>query len=129
MYYKAKDIFFGIIGMLTACLFFLGYYITLWMYPNGFHDKADADAATDLRYNFYAIIVASVTAVALPYIPKNFPRFALCFISGLCVSDLVDRFIWNIYDFTDFDKYITIPLSLLIAVLEYRYYSVPRVDK
>jgi len=95
-------------------LFFWGFEITMYLYPNA----DDAIPAANLRYNFYAVIIAILSYLALDN-QKGLIRLSLGFLFGMALIDLPFRY-FGIYGREKSDLAMLI-LSLFITLITYIY--------
>lgn len=100
--------------LLVFILFFWGFEITMYFYPT----VTDAIANTKLRYNFYAVIIAILSYLALEN-QKGLFRLALGFIFGMALIDLLFRY-FGIYGREKSDLTMLI-LSGFITLVMYIY--------
>lgn len=111
-----------ILTIFSVILFCSSFLICKSIYPLAFEDNEQAIKFTDLRYALYAIfgimcyIIAELKYDKYPKITK----FVLDIGIGFCVSDIIDRFIFNIYTFQKED---IIMIFITISIATYYYFK------
>lgn len=108
---------------MVVFLFGTGYWLCKWKYPEAFldnfnHNQIAVNNFTDLRYSIFAIIFGLMfirTQIKGEMI--RFEIFVLDTGIGLVISDLIDRFYFNITKFTKEDI-IMIITTIFLSFLE-----------
>ncbi len=111
-----------ILSFLSVLLYYSGFWICKYIHPKAFgynFIQIEVDKFTDLRYSIYAIIFGLIF-IRLKIIASSiskFENFILCIGLGIVLSDLIDRFYFNITEYTKEDKIMLI-ITIIISYLE-----------
>ncbi|WP_298838835.1 hypothetical protein [uncultured Clostridium sp.] len=104
----------NILSVFSVLLFALNYNIANYILPY----SINYDGCTAIRYNIYALVIALFSICSLLEQTK-FSKMILTIGIGFCVSDVIDRFIFNETDFKLIGDSIMILATIITALYKY----------
>ena len=105
----------NILSVLAVLLFALNYPIAEFLHPQ----NIDWDANNFCRYNIYAVLIALFAYISsLEY--TKFSKMVLTIGLGFCLSDVVDRLLFNETNFKLIGDSIMILTTTTIAIWKYK---------
>lgn len=110
-----------IIALLLVLLFTLSFWICKTIYPEAFlevnYSQEAVNRFTDLRYSIYAIMIGLCFITLKNKSETNHEIFIWTIGVELSIGDILDRYYYNIAQFTKEDISIII-ISIIFAYLE-----------
>lgn len=104
----------NILSVIAVLIFALNYQIAEFIHP----ESIDWDANNFCRYNLYAVIIALFAYISTLEITK-FSTMVLTIGIGFCLSDVLDRMLFNETHFKLIGDTIMILSTTIIAVYKY----------
>lgn len=100
------------LSILIILLWVFNYDICEYFYAN------DIDSWWKLKINIYGICIALCFGLLNMYVTKKKERFIINIGAGLAISNVVDRFFYDVNTFTKSDT-IMIILTVIFAIYDY----------